>query len=103
MADSVFSIQYSVLFRPPYGRIKQSQGRILKEKYKIIMWDVLTCDYDQKLDAEKCLQNSIKATKKGSIVVFHDSIKAEKNLRYVLPKYLTHFANLGFEFRKIPT
>lgn len=91
----------AALFRPPYGRIKKSQAQVLQAKYRIIMWDVLTCDYDKSLDEKKCLAGAIKSTKKGSIVVFHDSIKAEKNLRYVLPKYLEYFANKGFRFEAI--
>jgi peptidoglycan/xylan/chitin deacetylase (PgdA/CDA1 family) len=96
--SSVFNCQ---LFRPPYGRILSSQAKVLREKYKIIMWDVLTCDYNKNLDPEKCLKNSIKVTNPGSIVVFHDSLKAEKNLKYILPRYLQHFANLGFKFKSI--
>ncbi|MDX2190388.1 MAG: polysaccharide deacetylase family protein [Bacteroidota bacterium] len=91
----------SELFRPPYGRIKKSQSRELLKKYRIIMWDVLTCDYSAKISPEKCLKRSISKTIKGSIVVFHDSYKAEKNLRYVLPKYLEHFHNQGFEFKSL--
>jgi peptidoglycan/xylan/chitin deacetylase (PgdA/CDA1 family) len=91
----------SHLFRPPYGRVKRSQSKILESEYKIIMWDVLSCDYDKNLESEKCLQNTINATKSGSIVVFHDSIKAEKNLKYVLPRYLSHFSKLGFRFESI--
>ena len=89
------------LFRPPYGRIKGSQGKYLLQDYKIIMWDVLTCDYDKLLKPEKCLTNSIKATASGSIVVFHDSIKAEKNLQYVLPRYLSHFKDKGYKFESL--
>ncbi len=96
-----FSIENSKLFRPPYGRIKSSQAKALRESYKIIMWDVLTCDYDKNLDGDVCLRNAIKNTGPGSIVVFHDSVKAEKNLRFVLPRYLAHFSEAGYEFRKI--
>lgn len=77
------------LFRPPYGKITSKQSRILqKEGYKIIMWDVLSADYDPKVSVEKCLQNVLKNIEAGSIVVFHDSLKAEKNLRKTLPKVL---------------
>lgn len=93
--------QQTALFRPPYGRISNSQAKYLSEKYKIVMWDVLTCDYDKRLKEDICLQKAIKYTKPGSIVLFHDSIKAEKNLRYVLPKYLAHFSSLGFVFKPI--
>lgn len=91
----------SPLFRPPYGRLKSSQGQFLKSKYKIVMWSLLTCDYDKNYDAQVCLDNAIKNTKRGSIVVFHDSLKAEKNLRYVLPKYLAYFATQGYRFETL--
>jgi peptidoglycan/xylan/chitin deacetylase (PgdA/CDA1 family) len=86
------------LFRPPYGRIRKSQAGRLSREYKIIMWDVLTGDFDKGMDPQKCLQRTIKLTRPGSIVVFHDSLKAERVLRYVLPDYLNHFSKLGFQF-----
>lgn len=89
------------MLRPPYGRIKNSQAKIVKEKYKIIMWDVLTCDYDKSLSEEKCLKNAIKHSKPGCIVVFHDSLKSQKNLQYVLPKYLAHFRDIGYRFEAL--
>jgi peptidoglycan-N-acetylglucosamine deacetylase len=90
----------TTLFRPPYGRIKRSQIRALN-RYHIIMWDVLSFDYNRKLSAEVCLRKTIKAIRPGSIVVFHDSYKAEKNLIYMLPRLLVHFASLGYEFNPI--
>jgi peptidoglycan-N-acetylglucosamine deacetylase len=86
------------LFRPPYGRIKSKQFQLLKPHYQVIMWDMLTNDYDKTLNEEICLQKAIQYSKSGSIVVFHDSYKAEKNLRYVLPRYLKHFSELGYSF-----
>lgn len=85
------------LFRPPYGRIKRNQIRSLKS-YRIIMWDVLSQDYLQSNSPEQCLRGSIRATRTGSIVVFHDSVKAERNLMYSLPRYLRHFNDKGFSF-----
>lgn len=80
---------HSKLFRPPYGKITSKQAKILQIKgFKIVMWDVISYDYDSTVSEEKCLQNVLKNIKPGSIVVFHDSLKAEKNLRYVLPKVL---------------
>ena len=90
----------NLLFRPPYGRITRSQIRALNDQ-KIIMWDVLTHDYLASLSGQKCLQGSIAATRPGSIVVFHDSHKAEKNMMYALPRYMDHFMNLGFKFKSI--
>ncbi len=85
------------LFRPPYGRIKRKQINALR-KYRIIMWDVLTHDYSISYSQKSCLAGSVKATRPGSIVVFHDSVKAERNLTYVLPRYLEHFSDKGFSF-----
>ncbi|QTE24400.1 polysaccharide deacetylase family protein [Polaribacter cellanae] len=90
------------LFRPPYGKIKKSQAiEILKKGYKIIMWDVLSADFDTSISKEKCLQNVLKNTKNGSIIVFHDSIKASEKLRFVLPKFLKEFSEKGFSFKSI--
>jgi len=88
------------LFRPPYGRIKKDQIKALRD-YKIIMWDVLTHDYAKSYSSEKCLKGSVKATRPGSIVVFHDSMKAERNLTYALPRYLQHFSEKGFSFEAL--
>ncbi len=91
----------SNLFRPPYGRITRKQIAALKD-YQIIMWDVLTNDYARHLSAETCLRGSLAASRSGSIVVFHDSLKAEKNMTYVLPRFLDHFSARGFVFKSLP-
>lgn len=65
------------------------------------MWSVLTRDYDSDFDAEKCLKNAIKKTENGSIVLFHDSEKAWKNLSYVLPRYLEYFSEKGYSFEPL--
>lgn len=85
------------LFRPPYGRITRAQIKALND-YKIVMWDVLTHDYDQSKSPETCLNNAIRATRPGSIVVFHDSLKAERNMTHALPRYIDHFLNKGYTF-----
>lgn len=90
---------FTSLFRPPYGRIKKSQIESILPKKEIIMWDVLSGDFSQSITPERCLHQSIRHTQKGSIIVFHDNLKAENNLKYVLPRYLKHFSKLGFEFR----
>ncbi|MBN1111649.1 MAG: polysaccharide deacetylase family protein [Bacteroidales bacterium] len=90
----------SNLFRPPYGRIRPVQAELLQPNYKIIMWNVLTGDYDKNQSPEECLENTIKMIKPGSIIVFHDSVKAERNLRYVLPKVLEHY-NEKLNFKAI--
>jgi peptidoglycan-N-acetylglucosamine deacetylase len=92
---------HSNLFRPPYGRITSAQVQKLRNEYQIILWDVLTNDYDASLSTEKCLRKAIQSTKNGSIVVFHDSLKASKNLQFVLTRYLDHFAELGFSFERL--
>ncbi len=90
------------LFRPPYGKIKPSQSKvILKLGYNIILWDILSFDWDQSKSPEKCVTNVISKTKPGSIIVFHDSVKAFKNLEYALPKVLEYYSKKGFEFKAI--
>jgi peptidoglycan-N-acetylglucosamine deacetylase len=94
--------QGSKLFRPPYGRITRAQIKSLSA-YKIIMWDVLTIDYNKRLSGEHCLRNSIRATQHGSIVVFHDSLKAERNMMHALPRFMEHFLELGYVFKALPS
>jgi peptidoglycan-N-acetylglucosamine deacetylase len=89
------------LFRPPYGRIKPSQILKLKKKYKIIMWSVLSGDFDLKTSPEKCFENVLHYTKPGSIIVFHDSIKARKKVIYTLPLFLKHFLDQGYSFKTL--
>jgi peptidoglycan/xylan/chitin deacetylase (PgdA/CDA1 family) len=91
----------SKLFRPPYGRIKSSQIRRLKHEYQIVMWSVISGDFDQKLLPEECLNIVVQNTQKGNIIVFHDSEKAEKNMKYVLPRLLNHFTQIGWKFKVI--
>jgi len=91
----------SNLFRPPYGKIKLSQLRQLKNNFKIVMWDVLTRDYNNNLSKEKCLKRTIKLINPGSIIVFHDTVKAERNLKFVLPEVLKYYSAKGFQFCSI--
>lgn len=91
----------SKLFRPPYGKITRFQAKAILSNYTIVMWDVLSADFDKNCSPEKCLKNVIENAKKGSIIVFHDSLKAEKNLKYALPKVLEHFSKQGFQFKTI--
>lgn len=90
----------SNLFRPPYGKVTSSQIRFLSDHYQIVMWDVLSQDYVQSLSPDKVLSNVLENVRGGSIVVFHDSVKAEPNLTYVLPRVLESLRE-RFEFRKI--
>lgn len=90
------------LFRPPYGKIKPSQSKVLRNKgYKVIMWDVLSVDFDKNTSAEKCLSNVTKNIENGSIIVFHDSTKAFPNLEYALPKTLDFLKNKGIVCEKL--
>lgn len=94
-------ILHTKLFRPPYGRITRSQTRMMMNRYRVIMWDVLSGDFDHSITAERCLKNVIENTLPGSIVVFHDSIKAADRLQYVLPRTLDHFSAKGYSFDRI--
>ncbi len=91
----------SKLFRPPYGKLKPLQLRNLKKKYKIIMWSFLTGDYLKTLSCEKVLEEMKMKITGGDIVVFHDSRKAEKNLKNLLPQVLSYFSSLGYHFKAI--
>ncbi|OQA98156.1 MAG: Peptidoglycan-N-acetylglucosamine deacetylase [Bacteroidetes bacterium ADurb.Bin217] len=86
----------STLFRPPYGKITFKQARVLSEKLTIIMWDVLSKDYDQSIDGHTCFENVKNYISNGSIIVFHDSQKAFKNLEYALPKTIEWLIEQGF-------
>lgn len=90
------------LFRPPYGRITRSQRRELRGRFDIIMWDVLSGDFDATADGARCLRNVTRHARSGSIIVFHDSLKAEARLRHALPLALAHFRQSGFAMRALP-
>ncbi len=96
------ALVHSPLFRPPYGRIRFSQLRLLAPRYRIVMWSVLSYDYDNRVTRERCLQNVVRHAGPGSIVVFHDSVKAADTLEWVLPRVLQHFSEKGFRFSAIP-
>ncbi len=88
----------SELFRPPYGRIKRSQLKRLQSKYEIIMWDLITYDYDRKLSKESILRNIKHYSRNGSIIVFHDSIKAKDNMLAVLPMAIEYWNSQGYTY-----
>jgi peptidoglycan/xylan/chitin deacetylase (PgdA/CDA1 family) len=95
----------TTLFRPPYGRIKRSQVKLLKEArpgLQIIMWTVLSGDFDINLKPEKCLNNVVKNTVGGDIVLFHDSLKAFGRLEYTLPRAMEYWSKKGYMFKKLP-
>ncbi|MGK2864999.1 MAG: polysaccharide deacetylase family protein [Chitinophagaceae bacterium] len=96
----------SNLFRPPYGRISNFQAKGLQStlqngKIKIIMWDVLSGDFDESISGEQCLQNVLLNAREGSIIVFHDSQKAFEKLQYFLPLILRYFEKEGYSFEKL--
>lgn len=92
----------SPLFRPPHGLIRWSQAKVIKEHYNLVMYDLVTRDYSRKLSPDQVLQNVKRYTRNGSIIVFHDSLKAERNLRAVLPQAIEWLLTQGYEFHALP-
>jgi len=102
----------SHLFRPPYGKITRFQAKLLQcptanktighQPFRVIMWDVLSGDFDHSITKEKCLQNVLLNTKPGSVIVFHDSTKAFERMSYALPLVLQHFTQQGYRFASLP-
>jgi peptidoglycan-N-acetylglucosamine deacetylase len=92
---------HSNLFRPPYGRIKPSQFKILRKRYKIIMWDVLSMDYSHRVSPRRVTNNVVNYIHPGAIIVFHDSKKAERSLKYALPRVLEAISQKGLRFKSI--
>ncbi|WP_088323945.1 polysaccharide deacetylase family protein [Polaribacter tangerinus] len=105
MCDTIihkFTVSDKKLFRPPYGKITNKKAKeIIKRGYKIVMWTVLSADFDSKVSKENCLQNVLKNTKKGNIIVFHDSLKASEKLKYVLPQIMKDFTLQKLTFKAI--
>ncbi|MDE6198057.1 MAG: polysaccharide deacetylase family protein [Muribaculaceae bacterium] len=92
----------SPLFRPPHGLIRTSQGKALKEHFNIVMYDLVTRDYSRKLSGEQVFENVKRYARNGSIIVFHDSLKASANMRYALPRSIEWLLSQGYEFRPLP-
>jgi peptidoglycan/xylan/chitin deacetylase (PgdA/CDA1 family) len=98
------NLLHTNLFRPPYGRIKRSQANLLKKAkpgLEIIMWTVLSGDFDINLKPEKCLENVLKNTGSGDIVLFHDSLKAYERMEYALPRAMEYWSSKGYEFKSL--
>ena len=91
----------SNLFRPPYGRLTRGQYRAIKKHFKIIMWDVLSRDYNPNLSVDKCIKNVLDNVREGSIIVFHDSLKAHKNCIETLKAVLPELQKQGYQFRML--
>lgn len=87
------------LFRPPHGYMSPKQYAELKKRYKIIMWDLVTRDYNRKFTGEQILLKVKKYVRNGSIITFHDSLKSEENIRYALPKAIEWLLEQGYEFK----
>lgn len=92
----------SNLFRPPYGRITRSQVKAIKKQYTPVMWTILTGDYSPNLNCDAALRVICRKTKPGSIIVFHDSVKAAANARNLLPRYLEFLKNSGYQCKVLP-
>lgn len=90
------------LFRPPHGLLRWSQAAAIKNHYNIVMYDLVTRDYSKKLNGEEVLEIVKRYARNGSIIVFHDSLKAEKNMRYAMPKAIEWLLAAGYEFERIP-
>jgi peptidoglycan/xylan/chitin deacetylase (PgdA/CDA1 family) len=100
--DEAFCHIPSKLFRPPYGRIRSLQRKQLKARgYSMVMWSVLSADFDKAASGEKCLRNVLENAQDGSIILFHDSEKAWEKMSFVLPRVLARFSGEGFLFKKI--
>lgn len=101
-AQQLINPENNNLFRPPFGKIKRNQAKQLINKgYKIVMWSVLSYDWESGITPEKCLKNVIKHSTSGSIIVFHDSVKASKNMQYALPKVLEYYSKKGYQFKSL--
>lgn len=90
------------LFRPPYGRIRKAQYRLLPADTKVMMWDVLTGDFSPDVLTASALNSAIRLSRPGTIMLLHDSIKAEQKMSYILPRVLAHFSESGYRFEALP-
>lgn len=99
--DECQKLTRSALFRPPYARGTRAQYKLLKKTHDIIMWDVMSGDFDLSISPQKCLDNVLKHAESGSIIVFHDNIKAEPRVLYALPKAIEHWIENGYHFDRL--
>ncbi len=93
---------HSSLYRPAYGMITPSQLKYLKQQYQVVLWDIMSFDFDYNTSPQQCLSNVIRHARPGSVVVFHDSVKASEKTLYALPRVLEHFAEKGWAFKSLP-
>lgn len=92
----------TTLFRPPHGLLRWKQAKALKQRYNIVMYDLVTRDYSRKLTGEQVLENVKRYARNGSVIVFHDSLKASANMRYALPRAIEWLRSQGYDFAQIP-
>lgn len=91
----------SDLFRPPHGHMGMKQYYALREKYKIVMWDLVTRDYSKHLNGPQVFTKVKKYVRNGSIITFHDSFKAERNMKYALPRSIEWLKEQGYTFKTL--
>lgn len=101
LVDEADTLIKSPFFRPPYGRIKPAQYKQLKKRYRFVMWDVITRDYNANLKPEKIVAIVKRYVRNGSVIVFHDSIKAQKNVFAALPQAIEYLQKEGYRFELI--
>lgn len=90
------------LLRPPYGKLRRSQTLKLRKRFRIMMWDVLSADFDLRITPEKCTENVLRNVRPGSIVIFHDSVKSYPNMEKALPATLEFIHKKGWKCVAIP-
>ena len=97
--DKANELIHTNLFRPPHGHMRWMQYMVLRHKDQIVMWDLVTRDYSNKLNGRQVLRKVKHYVRNGSIITFHDSIKAEKNMKYALPRAIEWLLEQGYEFK----
>ncbi len=100
--NAAHSVIQSILFRPPHGIIRWAQAKVIKNHYNIVMYDLVTRDYSRKLSPDQVFENVRRYTRNGSIIVFHDSLKARKNIMATLPRAIEWLQSEGYEFARLP-
>lgn len=100
--NAAHSVIQSILFRPPHGIIRWAQAKVIKNHYNIVMYDLVTRDYSRKLSPDQVFENVRRYTRNGSIIVFHDSLKARKKIMATLPRAIEWLQSEGYEFARLP-
>ena len=100
--NAAHTVIQSSLFRPPHGIIRWAQAKVIKNHYNIVMYDLVTRDYSRKLSPDQVFENVRRYARNGSIIVFHDSLKARKNIMATLPRAIEWLQSEGYEFARLP-